>query len=200
MHRIIRVNFLHRLGFSAGPQSAWTLLQLLLLSPPLVFEYPVLPPIPTSRETPRVPAPLVLPAPSPPAQTSTQGSTFRGTGVTGGGQGGGRGAGSGAPPQSDVQPVRCIPPGIQPMPAHHSHRHHHHHSHLYKVDPHAKDLMLPQQSRPQHQPAPAVAPEPRAEPARMAAARAVGGRGAAPATQARGPKEKPARGAGGARP
>ena len=76
MHRIIRVNFLHRLGFSAGPQSAWTLLQLLLLSPPLVFEYPVLPPITTPRETPRVPAPLVLPAPSPPAQTSTQGSTF----------------------------------------------------------------------------------------------------------------------------
>ena len=82
MHRIIRVNFLHRLGFSAGPQSAWTLLLLLLLSPPLVFEYPVLPPITTSRETPRVSAPLVLPAPSPPAQTSTQGSTFRrGVGV-----------------------------------------------------------------------------------------------------------------------
>ena len=79
MHRIIRVNFLHRLGFSAGPQPAWTLLQLLLLSPPLVFEYPVLRPITTSRETPRVPAPLVLPAPSPPAQTSTQGRTFKAT-------------------------------------------------------------------------------------------------------------------------
>ena len=38
----------------------------------------VLPPITTSRKTPRVPAPLVLPAPSPPAPTTTQGSTFKG--------------------------------------------------------------------------------------------------------------------------
>ena len=76
MHNKIRINFLHRLGFSAGPQSAWTLLQLLLLSPPLVSEYPVLPPIAAFREIPRVPAPLVLPAPSPPAPSTTQGSTF----------------------------------------------------------------------------------------------------------------------------
>ena len=76
MHSKIRINFLHRLGFSAGPQSAWTLLQLLLLSPPLVSEYPVLPPIAAFRETPRVPAPLVLPAPSPPAPSMAQGSTF----------------------------------------------------------------------------------------------------------------------------
>ena len=49
----------------------------MLLSPPLVSEYPVLPPIAAFRSTPRVPAPLVLPAPSPPAPSTTQGSTFK---------------------------------------------------------------------------------------------------------------------------
>ena len=49
----------------------------MLLSPPLVFESPVLPPIAAFRSTPRVPAPLVLPAPSPPAPSTTQGSTFK---------------------------------------------------------------------------------------------------------------------------
>ena len=33
-------------------------------------------------------------------------------GARGGGRAEGRGAGSGAPPQPDVQPVRCVPPGI----------------------------------------------------------------------------------------
>ena len=48
----------------------------MLLSPPLVSVYPVLPPTAAFRSTPRVPAPLVLPAPSPPAPSTTQGSTF----------------------------------------------------------------------------------------------------------------------------
>ena len=39
-------------------------------------EYLVLPPTAAFRSTPRVPAPLVLPAPSPPAPSTTQGSTF----------------------------------------------------------------------------------------------------------------------------
>ena len=56
-------------------------------------------------------------------------------GAQGGGRDEGRGAEGGAPPQADVQPVRCIPPGIQQMPAHHTHHHHHHHHHhLYNID------------------------------------------------------------------
>ena len=102
-----------------------------------------------------------------------------------------REAGGGAPPQPDVQPVRCIPPGIQQMPAHHIH----HQAHLYNIDPDAGELIPPQPPRPQHQPAPLA---PRAEPARMASE--AGGWGAAPAPQAQGPQGEPARGAGGARP
>ena len=49
-----------------------------------------------------------------------KGQAGRGMGAQGGGRGEGRGAEGGAPPQPDVQPVRCIPPGIQPMPAHHT--------------------------------------------------------------------------------
>ena len=97
----------------------------------------------------------------------------------------------------DVQPVRCIPPGIQQMPAHHTQHHHQHQAQLYNIDPEAGDLIPPLPPRPQHQPAP---PAPRAEPARIAAASAAGGRGAAPAPQAQGPQGEPARGAGGARP
>ena len=93
--------------------------------------------------------------------------------------------------------MRCIPPGIQQMPAHHTHHHHHDHAHLYNITPHAGDLIPPQPPRPQHQPAP---PALRAEPARMAAAPVAGGRGAAPAPQAQGPQGEPARGAEGARP
>ena len=98
------------------------------------------------------------------------------------------------PPQLDEQPVWCIPPGIQQMPAHHTHHHHHLHAHLYNINPNAGDLIPPQLPRPEHQPAP---PAPRAEPARMAAASAAGARGAAPAPQAQGPQGELARGAGG---
>ena len=116
-------------------------------------------------------------------------------GARGGGRDEGRGAGGGAPQQPDVQPVRCIPPGIQQMPAHHTHHHHHHHHHLYNINPNAGDLIPPQPPRPRHQPTP---PAPRAEPARMASA--LGGRGAAPAPQAQWQQGEPARGAEGARP
>ena len=127
--------------------------------------------------------------------TGSQGQAGRGMGARGGGRVKGRGAGGGAPPQLDVQPVRCIPPGIQQMPAHHTHHHHDHHHHLYNIDPDAGELIPPQPPRPQHQAAP---PAPRAEPARMASA--GGGRGAAPAPQAQGQQGEPARGAEGARP
>ena len=38
--------------------------------------------------------------------------------------------------------MRCIPPSIPQMPAHHTHHHHHHHAHLYNIDLHAGDLIL----------------------------------------------------------
>ena len=82
--------------------------------------------------------------------TGPKGQTGQGMGARGGGRAEGRGAGSGAPPQPDVQPVRCIPPGIQQMPAHHTHHHHHHHHHLYNIDPGASELIRPQPPRPQH--------------------------------------------------
>ena len=63
------------------------------------------------------------------------GQAWRGIGAGGEGQGAGRGTGSGAPPQPDVQPVRCIPLGIQQMPAHNAHHHHHHQAHLYTLVP-----------------------------------------------------------------
>ena len=78
----------------------------------------------------------------------------RGMGARGGGRVEGRGAGGGAPPQPDVQPVRCISPGIQQMPAHHTHHHHPHHAHLYHIDPDAGELTPPHPQLPQHQPAP----------------------------------------------
>ena len=124
-----------------------------------------------------------------------RGQPGRGMGARRGGRKEGRGVGGGAPPQLDVQPVRCIPPGIKQMPAHHTHHHQHHHAHLYNIDPDAGELIPPQPPRPQHQPAP---PAPRAEPARMASA--AGGRDAAPAPQVQGPQGGPARGAWGARP
>ena len=126
--------------------------------------------------------------------TGPQGQAGRNMEARGGGRVEGRRAGGGAPPQPDVQPVRCIPPGIQQMPAHHTNHHHHHH-HLYNIDPDAGELIPPQPPRPQHQPAPPAA---RAEPARMALA--GGGRGAAPARRAQGQRGEPARGAEGARP
>ena len=125
-----------------------------------------------------------------------KGQAGRGMGALGGGRGEGRGAEGGAPPQPDVQPVRCIPPGIQQMPAHHTHHHHHHHHHhLYNIDPDASELVPPQPPRHQHHQAP---PAPRAEPARMASAE--GGRGAASAPQAQGQRGGPARGAEEGRP
>ena len=127
--------------------------------------------------------------------TGPQGQAGRGMGARGGGRVQGRGAGGGAPPQPDLQAVRCIPPGIQQMLAHHTHHHHPHHAHLYNKYPDARELIPPQPPRLQHQPAP---PAPRAEPARIASA--GGGRGAAPAQQAQGPQGEPARGAGGSRP
>ena len=94
-------------------------------------------------------------------------------GARGGGRAEGRGAEGGAPPQPDVQLVRCIPPNIQQMLAHHTHHHHHHHHHLYNINPDTGELILPQAPRPLHQPAP---PAPRAEPARMASAGGGGAR------------------------
>ena len=126
-----------------------------------------------------------------------RGQTGRGAGAKGGRLSEGRGTGRVAPPESDVQPLRCIPPGIKQKPPHHTHHHHQHHAHLYNIDPDAGDLIPPQPPRPQHQPAP---PAPRAEPARMAAASAAGGRGTAPAPQVQGPQEEPARGTEGTRP
>ena len=127
--------------------------------------------------------------------TGPQGQAGRGMGARGVGRVQGRGAGGGAPPQPDVQRVRCIPPGIGQMPAHHTHHHHHDHHHLYNIDPDTRKLIPPQPPRPQHQPA---LPAPRAEPARMASAR--GGRGVAPAPQAQGQQGEPARGAEGSQP
>ena len=125
-----------------------------------------------------------------------KGQAGRGMGAQGGGRGEGRGAEGGAPPQPDVQPVRCIRPGIQQMPAHHTHHHQHrHHHHLYNIDPDAGELVPPQPPRHQHQQAP---PAPRAEPARMASAEGV--RGAASAPQAQGQRGGPARGAEEGRP
>ena len=131
--------------------------------------------------------------------TSPQGQAGRGMGARGGGRVEGRGAGGGAPPQPDVQPVRCIPPGIEQMPAHHTHHHqHHHHHHLYNIDPDAGELIPPQPPRPQHQPAP---PQHRERSRRGWPRRGGGGgRGAAPAPQAQGQQGEPARGAEGARP
>ena len=91
--------------------------------------------------------------------------------------------------------MRCIPPGIQQMPAHHTHHHHHHHHHLYNIDPDAGELIPPPPPRPRHQPAP-----PRTESGAGADGLAGGGRGAAPAQQAQGQQGEPARGAEGARP
>ena len=126
-----------------------------------------------------------------------QGQSGQGSAAAGGGRSEGRGTGGGAPPQPDVQPVRYIPPGIQQMPAHDTHHRYHHRAHLHNIDPDAGDLVPAKPPRPQHKPAP---PALRAEPARMAAASAAGGRDAAQAPRAQGPHGGPARGAEGARP
>ena len=56
----------------------------------------------------------------------------RGTGTGGGGHGTGQAKGGGALPQPEVQAVRCIPPGIEQMPAHHAH---HRQEPIYNIDP-----------------------------------------------------------------
>ena len=67
----------------------------------------------------------------------------RGVGARQDRQGVWRQTGSEASPQPDIQPVRCLPPDIQKMPAHHAHHDHHHHAHLYSIDPDAGDLVPP---------------------------------------------------------
>ena len=74
---------------------------------------------------------------------SPWGQAGLGAGATGGWQGFGRGTRSKAPPQPHLQLLRCIPPGIGQMPAHHAHHHRHHHAHLYIIDPDAGDLVPP---------------------------------------------------------
>ena len=136
-----------------------------------------------------------------------RGRAGRGAGAGGEGQGAKRGTGSGAPSQPDVKAVQCIPTGIQHMPAHHAH---HHHQSLYNTHPDMGDLIPSQPPRPPYQPAPhppsgaprgpaPAAREPRAEPARTAAAPAARESGAVPAQQAQEPQAEPARGAEGAR-
>ena len=127
--------------------------------------------------------------------TGTKGHAGRGMGAREGGRVRGRGAGGGAPPQPDVQPVRCIPPGIQQMLAHHTHHHHHHHHHLYNIDPDAGELIPPQPPRPRHQ-----QPPPRRERSRRRWPRRGGGQGAAWVPQAQGQQREPAQRAEGARP
>ena len=138
--------------------------------------------------------------------TGSRGQAGRSTGTGGEGQGTGQGKGGGAPPQPDVQ-VLSIPPGIRLMPAHHAHRRH---QLIYNMDPDMGGLILPQPPQPPHQPAPRprgdiphgpvpAAREPRAEPARMAAAPAARRSGAAPAQQAQEPRVELARGAEGTR-
>ena len=123
------------------------------------------------------------------------------------GQGTVQGKGGWAPPQPDVQAVRCIPPGIKQMPAHHAH---HYQQPIYNIDPDMGVLIPPPTPRLPHRPAPCPhgsaphgpAPavwEPRADPARMAAAPAARVSGEAPAQQVQEPRAEPARGAEGAR-
>ena len=118
----------------------------------------------------------------------------------------GQGKGGGAHPQPEVQAVRCIPPGIQHMLAHHAH---YHHKPIYDIDPDMGDLIPPKPPQPPRQPPPHLhgdvphdpapaAREPRTDPARFAAAPAAPGSGADPARLAREPRAELARGAVGA--
>ena len=105
--------------------------------------------------------------------------------------------------------IRCIPHGIQQMPARHAH---HHHQPIYNIDHDMGDLIPPTHPQPPRQPPTCLhgnaphdpvhaAREPRAEPAQMAAARAARGSGAEPLRLAQQPRAEPAQGAvGTARP
>ena len=106
-------------------------------------------------------------------------------------------------PQPDVQPVRCISPCIQPMPAHHTYHNRHHHAHLYIINPDAGN------SSPHTPPTPTSAGPPparrcpaqprardtRAEGGASADGRYPGGEGT---WRGAGPQAGPARGAEGA--
>ena len=127
--------------------------------------------------------------------TGPQGQAGRGMGDRGGGRVEGRGVGGGATPQPDVQPVRCIPPGIQQMPAHHTH-----HTTTTNTTS-TTSTLTPESSSPPNPHDPSTSrPPPRRERSRRGWPRWGGGMGVAPAPQAQGPQEEPARGAGGARP
>ena len=103
--------------------------------------------------------------------------------------------------------MRCIPPCIQQMPAHHAH---HHDQPIYNIDPDMGALIPPLPPQPPGGPPPRLqggaphdrapaAREPRAEPARMAAAPAARGSSVEPAWMAQEPRAEPAtRGAVGA--
>ena len=122
------------------------------------------------------------------------------------GNSGGKGKGGGVSPQPEVWAVQSIPPGIQQMPAHHAHQHH---QPIYNIDPNMGDLIPPRTHQTPRQPPPCLrgdaphdpapaAREPRAEPARIAAAPAARGSGAEPARLRQEPRAEPARGAVGA--
>ena len=98
----------------------------------------------------------------------------------------------GRAPQRNIQAVRCIPAGIQQMPAHHAH--YHHRRLLYNIDPSLGVLVPCQLPRHQasphggapHDPASAVR-DPRAEPAPLPAAPAAQNSSAKPARMAAAP-------------
>ena len=136
----------------------------------------------------------------------------QGPGAGGEGKGKGRGRGGAEAPQPEVQALRCIPPGIQQMPAHHAH--HHQPLPIYNIHPDLGALIPPKPSKVPRQPLPHLqgdalhdlalaVREPPAEPARLVAAPGARGRSAEPgwiaATPgAQEPWAEPARGAVGA--
>ena len=127
--------------------------------------------------------------------TGPQGQAGRGMGARGGGRVEGRGAGGGAPSQPDVQPVRCIPPGIQQMPAHQPT------TTTTTTTTFTTSTPTPQSSFPPNPHDPSTSqPPPHRERSRRRWPQRGGGGEAAPAPQAQGPQGEPAQMAGGARP
>ena len=125
-----------------------------------------------------------------------EGQAGRGMGARGGGWAEERGAGSGAPPQPDVQPVRCIPPASnrcrRTTPTTTT---------TTTTTPTTSTLTLASSSPPNpHNPSPSQPPPRRERSRRGWPRRGGGGRGAASAPQAQGQRGEPARGAEGARP
>ena len=76
-----------------------------------------------------------------------RGQAGRDTGTGGGGKTGGQGKEGRKPLQPEIQAVRCIPPGIQQMPAHHPH---HHHQRIYNIDPDMRDWCNTTDHGPKH--------------------------------------------------